>query len=102
MSEELFQLEKLDRRHALHTFFTHRIKIFGGEGASIVKWVEMRNWLWENFGHGLESETVWITKESLGLTDYKVDWAWRIDDNRYYLYFTDSVLTMFTLKYMNT
>lgn len=90
-------LQKLDGRHSLSHFFTHRARLIGID--DIHKWIEMRNWLWENYGPGLERDTVW-------LVHYKKlecpQWAWHVDDRKYYLYLKDEVLTHFTLRWMNT
>jgi hypothetical protein len=95
MSE--IKLEKLDNRHSLNTFFTHRIKMFGDD--KTLQWVEMRNWMWEQYGPGLEYETVWLLKYNPKL---QCKWAWRVNDSYYYIYLKDEMLTHFSLKYLNT
>ena len=96
MSDNI-KLEKLDARHSLNQFFTHRTKMTGSD--SVPKWLEMREWLWDQYGRGLEYETVWIMQYHPG-KEYR--WAWRIDDKRYYLYLKEEILTHFSLKYLNT
>ena len=90
-------LQKLDGRHALSTMFTHRVKIVGTD--NVPKWIEIRNWLWENYGPGLERETIWVTQYH----DQVVPkWSWHIDDRKYFLYLKEETLTHFSLKYLNT
>ena len=90
-------LEKLDKRHNLHEFFTHRT--WQTDKDQVPEWVKMRNWLWENYGPGLEYETVWITQYH---PEFKIQWAWRVEDQVYYLYLKDEILTHFSLKFLNT
>lgn len=97
------KLETLDGRHSLNTFFTHRAKLMGQDNAP--KFVEIRNWLWEQYGPGLERDTVWIMKYQNvqgKIPEFKTTWAWHIDDRKYYLYMKEEILTHFTLKWMNT
>jgi len=92
-------LQKLDGRHTSSTVFQHRAKMRGVDGC--VQFVEIRNWLWENYGPGLERETVW----ALQYFHEKVPepkWGWWVDDSKYYIYMKDEVLTHFSLKYLNT
>jgi hypothetical protein len=92
------KLEKLDNRHALHTVFSHRVKMMGMD--TVPKFVEMRNWLWENYGPGLERELVWVMQFHEAVTDTK--WAWHTEDRKYYIYLKGDVVTYFSLKWMNT
>lgn len=91
------QLEKLDGRHGLSSIFSHRAKLIGT--SEVPNWIEIRNWLWENYGPGLEYETVWTMHYHDGS---EPKWAWRINDRRYYIYLKEEVLTHFSLKYLNT
>jgi hypothetical protein len=92
------KLEKLDGRHALVTVFTHRAKLAGMD--NVTKFIEIRNWLWEHYGFGVEREIVWIVKYHDDAI--KPKWAWHVEDRKYYLYMKEEVLTHFTLKWMNT
>ena len=97
------KLEKLDGRHSLNTFYTHRAKLVGME--DVPKFIEIRNWLWEHYGPGLERETIWVVQyQSMkaNLPDFNPLWAWHVDDRKYYLYMKEEVLTHFTLKWLNT
>jgi hypothetical protein len=96
------KLEKLDNRHTLVTFFTHRARLRGIDDAP--KFIEIRNWLWEQYGPGIERELVWVMKyqNTLGnITEVPTKWAWHVDDNKYYIYLKEETLTHFTLKWMN-
>jgi hypothetical protein len=98
MNDVKITLQKLDGRHSLSTFFSHRAKMIGMDGCA--EFVEIRNWMWENYGPGLERETVWTLNY---FKEIPVPvWAWHVDDRKYYIYMKDEVLTHFTLKYMNT
>lgn len=94
----LITLQKLDGRHTLSDFFQHRARMIGTDGC--VKFVEIRNWLWEHYGPGLERETVWVMKYFNNVPEPK--WAWWVDDRKYYIYMKDDVVTYFSLRYLNT
>jgi hypothetical protein len=96
-------LQKLDGRHALNSFFGHRAKMVGMDNAP--NFVEIRNWLWENHGPGIERELVWMLKYHATkgtISPFKAEWAWHVDDRKFYIYMKDEVLTHFTLRWMNT
>ena len=89
-------LEKLDNRHMLHQYFTHRVQYIGDDDA--IKFIDARNWLWENYGPGLERAIWYLTK----YTDTgQPSWAWHCNDRHYYLYLKDALVTHFSLKYLN-
>ena len=90
-------LQKLDGRHASSNFFSHRAKMAGMD--CVPEWVEIRKWLWENYGPGLERDVVWIIKYH---HQEPPKWGWHIDNGKYYLYLKEEVVTHFSLKYLNT
>jgi hypothetical protein len=94
----LVTLQKLDGRHTLSQFYPYRAKMIGNDGC--MKFVEIRNWLWENYGPGLERETVWVVLYQEGTKEPK--WSWWVDDRKYFIYMKDEILTHFSLKYLNT
>lgn len=93
------KIEKLDGRHALNELFTHRVNIKSNEAPDVIKFIEIRNWLWEQYGPGLEHETAWTMHY---FEEVKARWAWRIDNQKFYIYLKEDVLTHFSLKYLNT
>jgi len=96
------QLEKLDGRHALSTFFSHRVRLGTSD---IAVYIQIRNWCWENYGPGIDRDTFWAIQyhEVMDKLDgFNPKWAWHKDDRKYYIYLKDELLTYFSLKWMNT
>jgi hypothetical protein len=97
------KLETLDGRHALSSFFSHRARMMGT--SEIVLFIQIRNWCWENYGPGIDRDTYWalqyhdITDQLLG---FEPQWAWHSEDSKRYIYLKEEVLTMFSLKWLNT
>jgi len=91
-------LEKLDGRHALSDSFSHRVKWRGTDHAK--DFINARNWLWENYGPGVERDLYWLQQ----FPEYDIDpkWVWYVDDRTYFLYLKDGLVTHFSLKYINT
>ena len=78
--------------------FDYRAKMRGNDGCA--KFIEIRNWMWENYGPGLERETFWTTQYFQEVPT--VRWVWWVNDGVYYIYLKDEALTHFTLKFLNT
>lgn len=92
------RLEKLDGRHVLSSEFSHRVRWYGTD--SVKEFVTARNWLWENYGPGVERDFYWLKRfPEHGISP---EWVWHVDDRTYFLYLKDSVVTHFSLKYINT
>jgi hypothetical protein len=104
-----FILQKLDARHHGSAWFTHRVEVLGDMETKAQMLHNVRIWCWETFGSSCEldylndcyKEPVDPTAKKypwdLGIT---VDWAWRVDDRRMFVYLRNSALTNFQLKWM--
>lgn len=93
----MMHLVKMDRRYDGHDRFTHRVE-FIGYGAEerkrdCVRWVQARNWLWQNFGPSAELHLArdWV------FDGVQPKWAW--DAEKYSLYLKDEALSMFMLAF---
>lgn len=85
------KVEKLDRRHIGHFWFTHRVVIEGRRPAQRHKWIQIRNWLWSQYGPSAERD--------LAIPQYfngqQPLWAW--DSKLNSIYLRDEAVTMFQL-----
>jgi hypothetical protein len=100
------KIEVLDKRHAGHSVFTHRVKI-EAEDSSVYaarerRFIEIRNWCWENFGPGCERDLAHYSSAG-GTPAY--NWGWHIDaanSSKLYIYLKGEAMTLFSLKWCNT
>ena len=100
------KIEELDKRHSGHTLFSHRVKIEPTDssvfGSRERRFLEIRNWCWEQFGPGAERDLAWCsTTDSIP----RYIWAWHIDpanNSKMYIYLQGEAMTLFSLKWGNT
>jgi hypothetical protein len=84
---------KLTRQYSGFGQFSHRIEIRStNPNANKRQWVEIRNWLWSQFGPS--AELFLATPEFFDGNQPK--WAW--DSDKSVIYITDEAYTMFMLK----
>lgn len=96
------QLETLTSRHLLNKLFSHRVKFLGQDDT--VQYIKARLWLNEHYGPGIEREFAWIMDYPNDFEVPDFQWAWFNEDRlgRHYIYLKDSLITHFSLKYLNT
>jgi hypothetical protein len=86
------KVQRLNRSYNGHDRYTHRIEFYGG-GSQLnqMRYVRVRNWLWEQFGPSAELNLArdWI----FGAVP---KWAW--DADKSCIYITEESYTMFMLK----
>lgn len=89
-------VKKLDRRYDGHDLFTHRanfdIKGLGDKVPYALRFVELRQYLWNKWGPSIEHELFWIIKR--GAVPCPL-WAWHGEEFKFYL--RDQALTEFLL-----
>ena len=61
-----------------------------------------RLWLTEHNGPGIERELMWVTAPHYNIEYPAVHWAWHNEDRSHFIYLKDSLVTHFSLKYLNT
>jgi hypothetical protein len=100
------KIDILDKRHAGHTIFTHRVRIevkdSSVHGAREAEFLKIREWCWEQFGPGCERDFAHLMPHGV-LNEYR--WAWYIDPNssyKLYIYLKEETMTLFALKWGNT
>ena len=84
---------KLTRNYNGYGVFTHRVEFWGGTRATKVRqWIQVRNWLWSQFGPSAEQE--------LARADFfdgnQPVWAW--DSEKSAIYLKEQALVMFNLR----
>ena len=84
---------KLTRQYSGFGLFSHRIEMRGSNrDRNVRRWVEIRNWLWTQFGPS--AELALATPDLFG--GHQPKWAW--DSEKSVIYITDEAYTMFMLK----
>lgn len=84
------KLIRLDKRYAGHDYFTHCVNFTRHEK---LKFVEVREWCWTNFGASCELEHYHL------YTEPKV-WAWEVSQYNTRIYLkTDREINWYTLKW---
>ena len=86
------RVARLNRTYNGHGYFTHRVEFYGRGPDRIKQWIQVRNWLWAQFGASAE--------QGLARPEYfdghQPVWAW--DSEKSAIYLRDSALQMFLLK----
>ena len=87
------RIVKLNRNYNGYYHFSHRIEFWGpNKDRRIWQWIQIRNWLWQNFGPSAEQELA--RPENFGGVQPK--WAW--DTEKSAIYLRDEALVMVELR----
>ncbi len=85
-------LVKLNRNYKGYGVFTHRVEFYGHQALKVQQWINVRNWLWDQFGPSAE--------QSLARPEFfghqQPQWAW--DSAKSAIYLKEQALIMFELK----
>ena len=93
-----FTVNKLDRRHAGYSQFTHYIvPVWSSRLEDKLRFFEWRKWCWDTWGPGIERDIA----IALGSGQFDVcRWAWHTSDNARRLYFaSEKELSWFILTW---
>lgn len=101
-----FKVQKLDKRHNAHQFFSHRIETStvywrNGPGEKYEEFLELRQWCWETFGISCERDLYSHLWYRGGNKIYNKFWAWHFSgtDDAAYIYLTEEGYTHYKLKW---
>ena len=82
-----------------HTKFTHKVCFVGPNNDIYPKYVNVRNYLWSQFGPSAELDATWFIDPECNL-----EWCWQCDDKVTDIFLKGKALVQFLLvmeKYAN-
>ncbi len=83
---------KLNRNYNGYGHFSHRVEFYGSQDNKIRRWIQVRNWLWSQFGPSAEQSLA----RAVYFNGVQPSWAW--DSEKSSIYLKDEAYTMFQLK----
>lgn len=86
----MMKIVKLTRNYNGYGTFSHRIEFRGGN--RVKNWIQVRNWLWSQFGPSAEQS---LAREQ-NFDGVQPKWAW--DTEKASIYLKDEAYTTFVLK----